>query len=340
MTDIPHDAPRHHDAGTDRVVPRSSRIARAGVALLAGLTLFACGGSAAAITPATRVSPTPVPTPTPAPTIAATPTPASTVPITKLLTQCPPPRAFSSLQRFAGVSGAGDVDVAPDGSVWVSTGARGVIAHLSATGAAMASYNETTPQGLVALASGDLLFADQGADRIDELSPSTLAVTTFLQLTPRSGQPNVDGLGVDITNGVLLVPDTAQGQLLSIPLSGGQPTLLGGGVPAPVGAAGGPGNVIEIASSSITALLSMPLGGGAAKPYGLSLHLSAVVVSGSLVYFTAPPSKRVYAFNPATGHTAVLVTAIPNPEGLALLANGELIVSDATTGTLATFHAC
>jgi hypothetical protein len=321
-------------------VPRSSRTERLGVSLIAGAVLFACGGSAPAITPATHVSPTPLPTPTPAPTVAATPTPASTVPITKLLTQCPPPRAFSSLQRFASVSGAGGVDVAPDGSVWVSTGARGVIAHLSATGAPMASYNEPTPQGLVALAGGDLLFADQGADRIDELNPSTLAVTTFLQLTPRSGQPNVDGLGVDTTNGVLLVPDTAQGQLLSIPLSGGAATVLGGGVPTPVGAAVGPGNVIEIASSSITSLLSMPLAGGAAKPFSISLHLSAVVVSGLLVYFTTPASKRVYAFNPVTGHTAVLVSAIPNPEGLALLSDGSLVVSDATTGTLAAFHAC
>jgi hypothetical protein len=310
------------------------------VTLVAGLALFACGGSAPAITPATRASPTPVPTPTPAPTVAATPTPTSSVPITQLLTKCPPPRAFSSLPRFASVSGAGDVDVAPDGSVWVSTGARGVIAHLSATGSAMASYNEPTPQGVVALVSGDVLFAEQGADRIVELNPSTLAVTTFLQLTPRSGQPNVDGLGVDITNGLLLVPDTAQGQMLSIPLSGGESKVLATGVPSPVDAAVGPGNVIEIASSSITALLSMPSSGGAAKPYGLSLHLSAVVVSGSLVYFTAPPSKRVYAFNPVTGHTAVLVTAIPNPEGLALLNDGRLVVSDATTGTLAALHAC
>jgi hypothetical protein len=325
---------------TDGVVPSNSRVARAGVTLISSLALFACGSSAAAITPATRVSPTPIPTPTPAPTVAATPTAASTVPITQLLTKCPPPRAFSSLQRFASVSGAGDVDVAPDGSVWVSTGARGVIAHLSATGAVMASYNEPTPQGVVALANGDLLFADQGSDRIDELNPSTLAVTTFLQLTPRAGQPNVDGLGVDTATGSLLVPDTAQGQMLSVPLSGGASTVLGTGVPSPVDAAAGPGNVIEIASSSLSGLMSMPSSGGAAKSYGQSLHLSAVVVSGFLVYFTAPPSKRVYALNPVTGHTAVLVTATPNPEGLALLSDGRLVVSDATTGTLAAFPHC
>jgi hypothetical protein len=88
-------------------------------------------------------------------------------------------------------------------------------------------------------------------------------------------------------------------------------------------------------------LLSVPAGGGAATPYkSLSLHLASVVVRGLLVYFTAPPSKRVYAFNPATGHSAVLVTAIGNPVGLALLSNGLLVVSDATSGTLATFRSC
>ena len=316
------------------------RLVRAGIALLVGIALFACGGSAPLITPATKVSPTPATTPTP--TAAATPAPTtSTVPITKLLTQCPAPRAFSSLTHFANVAGAGFIGVASDGTVWVSASTRGVIEHLSSSGAAMASYNESSPNGVVTLSNGDVLFADQGNDRIVELNPSTLAVSTFLQLRPRAGQPNVEGLGVDSANGLLLVPDSAEGQLLSVPLSGGDAKVLATGIPQPVDAAVGPGSAIQVASSSITALLSVPAAGGAATPYkSLSLHLSSVVVGGLLVYFTAPPSKRVYAFNPATGHTAVLVTAIGNPVGLALLANGQLVVSDAVTGTLATFHAC
>lgn len=316
------------------------RLMRAGPALLVVTVLFACGGTAPAITPASKVSPTPEATPTPS--APATPAPTtSTVPITKLLTLCPAPRAFSSLPRFASVAGAGDIDVASDGSVWVSTGSRGVIAHLSSTGAAMASYNEPSPAGVVALANGDVLFADQGADRIDELNPSTLAVSTFLQLRPRAGQPNVEGLGVDPANGMLLVPDSAEGQLLSVPLSGGDATVLATGIPQPVDAAPGPGNTIQVASSSSTALVSVPASGGAATPYKtLSFHLSSVVVRGLLIYFTAPPSKRVYAFNPATGNMAVLVTGIGNPLGLALLGNGQLVVSDATSGTLATFHSC
>jgi sugar lactone lactonase YvrE len=321
-------------------VLRPDRALGAGLVLLAGTLLCACGGTASAITPATRVSPTPAVTPTPSPSATPAPT-TSTVPITQLLTLCPAPHAFSSLPRFASVAGARYVDVAPDGTVWVSTGSRGVIEHLTSTGAAMASYNEPSPTGVVALPNGDVLFADQGADRIVELNPATLATSTFLQLRPRAGQPNVEGLGIDPGNGLLVVPDSAEGQLLSVPLAGGGATVVAKGIAQPVGAAVGPGNIIEIASSASSGLLSVPQSGGTATAYKtVSLHLSTVVVSGLLVYFTAPPSKRVYAFNPATGHLAVLVTAIGNPVGLALLGNGQLVVSDATTGTLATFHSC
>jgi hypothetical protein len=303
------------------------------VIAFASALIAACGASSAAITPVTRVSPTPVPTATPTPTAAPTPTPTSSVPITKLLTKCPAPRAFSSLPRFSSVSGAGSVATAPDGTVWVSAGSRGV--------SVMVSYNEPTPGGIVVLPSGDVLFADQGADRVDELDPSTLAVSTFLQLTPRAGQPNVDGLGVDTANSLLLVPDQAQGQVLTVPLAGGSPTTLSGGIGRPIDAAVGPGGAIEIATPTNTGLMSAPAAGGAAtKSNGLSLPLSAVVVKGLLVYATAPAAHRVYAYNPATGHNAVLVTAIGNPQGIALLPDGQLVVSDATTGTLATFNSC
>jgi hypothetical protein len=321
-------------------VRRIDHARRAVLTALTGSLLVACGATSATITPATRVSPTPMPTPTQV-TAAPTPVPTSSVPITKLLTKCPARRAYSSLQRFSKVQSARDIDVAQDGSVWVSTGTRGVIAHLSSNGALLASYNEPTPAGLVTLPDGNLLFADQAADRILELNLSTLSVTTFLQLTPLAGQAGVNGLGVDITNALLLVPDSAQGQILSVPLIGGSPAPLATGIVHPVDAAVGPGSVIEVATSSTSGLLAVPSSGGAAKPYsGLPLPLSAVVVKGLLVYVTAPAAHRVYALNPATGHTAVLVTAIDNPQGLALLGDGQLLVSDASTGTLATFRTC
>jgi outer membrane protein assembly factor BamB len=321
------------------VSTRTGGAARAAVAALAALLLFACGGSSP-ITAVTKVSPTPVTTPTPSPSGMPTPVPTPAVPITKLLTLCKPPRQFSTLPVFAKLNGAGKIFVAADGTVWVSSVSAGVIAHFSATGAPLASYNVHTPQGVVALPNGHVLFADQGDDRVVDLDPSTLAMTTFLQLTPNSGQPGVDGLGVDPANGLLLVPDTAQGQLVSVPLAGGASTVVSSGLSQPVAAAIGPGGVIEVAAAGSNGLSAVPASGGFAKPYkGLS-QLSAMAVKFLLIYVTAPHAHQVIAFNPATGHTAVQINGIDSASGLALLASGRLIVSDAKSGTLATFASC
>ena len=310
------------------------------MALTSSALLCACGAATTSITSLARVSPTPVATPTPAATPVPTPSPTSSVPITKLLTKCPPPRSFSSLHVFGKVTGASGIAVAPDGSVWVSTGARGVIAHLSSSGAAMASYNEPAPEGVVALADGTILFADQAADRIDKLDPATLAVSTFLQLTPIAGVPGLDGLGEDAANSLLIVPDTEQGQVLSVPLTGGSPAPLATGLPHPVGVAVGPGGVIQVATGGASGLLAVPASGGAAKPYqGLS-QLSAVVVKGLLIYVSAPAKHEIIAFNPATGHALAIVTGIGSPQGLALLSDGRLVAADAATGTLAALTSC
>ncbi len=311
------------------------------IALMSGALLCACGAaSTTSITSLARVSPTAATTPTPAATAVPTPSPTAAVPITKLLTKCPATRSYASLHLFAKVTGAGSIGVAPDGSVWVSTGARGVIAHLSSTGAAMASYNEPAPEGVVALADGSLLFADQADDRIDRLDPATLAVSTFLQLSPVAGVPALDGIGEDTANSLLIVADTEQGQVLSVPLAGGSPSTLATGVPHPIAAAIGPGGVIEVATGGTSGLLAVPASGGPAKPYqGLS-QLSAVAVKGLLIYVTAPAKHEIIAFNPATGHTAALVTGIGRPQGLAILTDGRLVVSDAATGTLAALASC
>jgi len=204
----------------------------------------------------------------------------------------------------------------------------------------MASYNEPSPEGVVVLPSGGVLFADQADDRIDQLDPATLEVSTFLQLSPIAGVPGLDGLGEDAANSLLIIPDTERDQVLSVPLTGGSPTPLATGVPHPIGAAVGPGGVIEVASGGTSGLLAVPASGGAAKPYqGLS-QLSAVAVKGLLIYVTAPAKHEVIAFNPATGHMLALVTGIGKPQGLAILTDGRLVVSDAATGTLAALTSC
>jgi hypothetical protein len=308
---------------------------RSRLVLVACAALCACGSSGAPlITAATRVSPTPATTPVP----SAPQTPSS-VPVSRLLTSCPKTRPFSSLKVFAKVSEATDLAVGADGSVWVAS-SSGLITHLAPIGAKLGSYAALTPRGIVPLSNGDILFADHDDDSIIKFDPVTLARTTFLQLAPKPGVPTIQGLEADVAAGLLLVPDTSAGQLLSVPLTGGQPTVLTTGLSLPVDAAVGPNGVIDVAGYGQTGLVAVPLSGGAATPYKNLTVMAAVVTKGQLVYLDVPRHNEILAFNPATDHSAILVSGIPDPAGLAMLANGDLVVSDAISGKLAEFAGC
>ncbi len=292
-----------------------------------------CGAANVNVTAvATQISPTPAPTPTPSPT--------SSVPITQLLSVCPKTRSFSSLPVFAKLADASYLAVAADGSVWVSSESLGQVVHLSSTGAAMVTYNEHTPEGIVVLPNGHVLVAEQGPDLIIELDPSTLSVTTFLQLTPNPPQPQVSGIGLDAADHLVLVPDTAQSRVLTVPVAGGTPSVLISGIGIPTDAAVGPGNVIEVSQATGNGILSVPIGGGVAKKYPEVAGLLGVAVKDLLLYVTMPSKHQVIALNPATGHTYALITGIDHPQGIALLSDGQLLIADATSGTLAIAPTC
>jgi streptogramin lyase len=281
---------------------------------------------------ATQISPTPAPTPSPSPT--------SSVPISQLLSVCPKRRSFSSLPVFAQLADASYLAVAADGSVWATSESLGQVVHLSSTGAAMVTYNEPTPIGIVLLPNGDVLVAEQGPDLIVELNPSTLSVTTFLQLTPDPPHPQVSGLGLNAADQLVLVPDTAQSRVLTVPITGGTPSVLISGIGTPADAAVGPGGVIEVAQAAGSGILSVPPGGGSATKYPKPSGLLGLAVKDLLIYVTQPSSHSVIAFNPATGHTYTLITGVDRPVGLALLSDGQLLIADSTSGRLAIAPTC
>ncbi len=308
---------------------------RACVLAVAGALICSCGAASVNITAvATRTSPTAAPTPTPSPS------PSSSVPVGQLLSRCPKPRSFSSLPVFAQVADASYLAVAADGSVWVSSESKGQVLHLSSTGAPMVTFNEATPEGVVALPNGNVLIAEQGPDLVVELDPATLSVTTFLQLTPNPPQPQVSGLGFDSPDQLVLVPDTAQSRLLTVPAAGGTPTVVISGIGIPTDAAIGPDGLIEVSQASGNGLLSVFPGGGIATKYPEVSGLLGVAVKDLLIYVTVPSKHQVIAFNPATGHTYGLITGVDHPQGIALSSDGQLLVADATTGTVAIAPTC
>jgi hypothetical protein len=296
--------------------------------------LVAAAGVAACAPSVTPVTSSPPRTAPAGATAAPSPSPTAS------LASCPPARSFSSLTVLARVSGADDLATAADGSLWVSDAASH-LEHLDAAGAVLTRLTDPRePEGMVPLTGGDLVVAEQGPDRIVELTPAGGSERTLLQLTPVSGQLGVDGIGWDAAAGDALVPDSPNGTLLAVSLASGAVTRLASGLGRPVDAAVVPGRGFAVTAENVPGLLIVPPGGGAATRLGSVSDADDVVDAGGLLYVTLLGAEQVVAVDPVTGASMVLVTRVGAPQGLTVLRDGRLAVADSTTGDIATFAAC
>lgn len=253
---------------------------------------------------------------------------------------CPTAVSFSSLSVVARLPGADDVATAPDGSIWVSD-ARSVLEHRTAAGALVQHLlDPRVPEGMVVLSDGSLLLAEQGPDRVVQLTPSTSNVRTVLQLTPRGGVLGVDGVGYVPQTGTVLVPDSPNGTLLAVPLEAGTPTRLAAGLGRPVGVAALGDGSFAVAAENPSGLYRVPAGGGAATPLGDVTQADDVVAAGTLLYVTSLTTHQLIAVDPRSGRTHVLVTGDSMPQGLAQLPDGDLVLTDSSSGVVARVHSC
>jgi sugar lactone lactonase YvrE len=234
-----------------------------------------------------------------------------------------------------------DLLALPDGSVWVTDPAGGSIEHLARDGHVLARIPDAqAPEGMVAV--GDrIVLAEQRPNRLVSFAPPSSTLSTVLTLPARGSQDGVDGIGLDVTTGTLLVPDSPHGTLLSAPLDSSRVVTLASGMGRDVAATIGPDGAIYVAVEGDQGLLRVPLAGGAAVPVGAGLaQLDDVVTVGPLLYATLLIAGEVVAIDPSNGAFRVLATGIAAAQGLALLATGRLAVADSTTHVIATLATC
>lgn len=306
----------------------------AAATVLSAVTLVACAPSAVR-------SPSPRATRSATPQQGATATPAATPsPPLDPLSACPAALRFSALPVVTRVPGADDLAAAPDGTIWVSD-ARSVVEHHTIAGALIQRLPDPrAPEGMVVLADGSLLVAEQGPDRVVQLQPATSSTRTVLQLTLRSGALGIDGIAYEGASRTVLVPDSPNGTLLAVSLSGGTPVRLAGGLGRPVGVAALADGSYAVAAENASGLYRVPAGGGAARPFGGIIQGDDVVASGPLVYVTSLTTHQLFAVDTRNGHARVLVDADPQPQGLAQLPDGDLVLSDSSSGVIARVRAC
>jgi len=243
--------------------------------------------------------------------------------------------------KITHISGADDIAAQSDGTLWVSEPAAGMVTHISSAGEVLARVvDPETPEGVVALDDGRLLVAEQTSDRIVVLHPPSPERATLIQLTPRPGVDGVDGLGFDPENRLVLVPDSAQGRLLSIAVDGGRPSVVASDLGRAVGAAVSPEGDLAVAVEAASGLVLVNRNSGAATAVTGISQADDVVAAGPLLYVSSLEAHEILAVDPGSRRFQVLVTDVDMPQGLASLPGDRLAVIDSTTGSVALVPAC
>lgn len=296
-----------------RMVTRG-RLRAAVLFALAGLALSAISGAAPGVAAAARTGPL---------------GPAA----------CPAPRSFSSLPLFAHVSKADDVMVDSNGNVWVSNVGGHEVTELSPTGTVVHAFaDQQNPEGMVQLSSSTMALANQKSDQVVVFDMTTGQSTLWVQLTPNG--LGVDGLGME--PGMLLLPDSAQGNLDTVPL----PPFSGGPVTVATGL-GRPVDATPVGDGTLLVSVENPPGldrvnptTGTVSPAANFTSTDDVVYSNGIAYVTDNGGGTFSAVTLSSGTVSTLVTGIKAPQGLAMRADGTFLVVDETSGDIRIATGC
>lgn len=294
-------------------------------AVCGALLLAGCGGGAAPTPPPRRGTPVPTPKPTPTPHA--------------VLASCPNPVPLAGLTPLAHFPVApDDVSPGPAGHLWLSSHDGDRIWELGPDGSVLRTIEDANgPEQVLQLPDGDLAIAEQTPNRVVLRRPDG-SQSVLLQLPkPPANVNGVDGMSLDGDH--LLVPDGPAGRLLSVPLSGGEPTVLATGLGHPVDAVRLPGGTIAVASESPVGLLEVGPGGSVHAIAALSM-VDEVVAQDGLLYVTLLDGHSVEAVDPATGATREIVSGTSKPQGLTSLPDGRLLLVDSAEGVIASFGGC
>jgi hypothetical protein len=272
--------------------------------------------------------------------VPATAAPATAAPVAATLSGCPAARSLSSFNGAQFGVAVDDVALAPDGSVWVASETANVILHLDGALHTLRTVTDPRgPEGIIVVADGTLLVAEQNANRVARFDPRTGVFTTFLALTNRTANAGVDGLGIDNATSRLLVPDSPNGTLLAVPLSGGAATVLARGLGRPVAAWAEPDGSILVALENAPGIVRVDASGRVTSIGHLD-DLDEVIDYHGLLYVADLRGGTFRAVDPRTGNDRILVTGSPQPQGLLLRPDGRFLLADSTRQVIAVVPSC
>jgi sugar lactone lactonase YvrE len=226
-----------------------------------------------------------------------------------------------------------DLATGPDGALWISDVSTKLVTRVVGGTVTRTIRNLGDPEGIVPLANGDILVAEQTRARVLLIHPDDSSVVQ-LTLPPAGGVLGVDGIALDAAGQRVIVPDSPHGTLVAGALSqpGAAPTTLATGLGRPVGAAvaavAGDGSIWVAAENEAPRGLFRVDRNGTVNVVGNLVQLDDVVLLGGLIYATDLRNNTVHAVDPATGADRTIASGFGQPQGLTVLPDGGLAVAD------------
>ena len=200
------------------------------------------------------------------------------------------------------------------------------------------------PEGLVVLADGTLIIAEQHSNRILSLAPGAHLPVVLRNLpgTPSTARckDGVDNIAFDATTQTLIVPDSPTGKVYRMSLDGKTLTLLASGIVRPVGAAVDAQGTIYVADECGAALWSITPAGKTTRIGGFGMPDDvAFDQHGNILVIDLQPSiHALVRMNLATGKREILASrGFIEPQGLVIDNHDDIFVSDDYANTIVEF---
>jgi len=255
------------------------------------------------------------------------------------------PQRYTSHVILSGNARPDDLIFDQQGHLLFSDFYNGTVSRVNSDGSVTQILSGVAgPEGLVALADGTLIIAEQRTNRILSLAQGTHspAILRNLPGTPSAApcKDGVDQIAFDATTQTLIVPDSPIGKVYRMGLDGKTLTLLASGIVRPVGAAVDAQGTIYVADECGAAVWSITPAGKTTRIDGFGMPDDvAFDQHGNLLVIDLLPSiHALIRVNLTTGKRETLASkGFIEPQGLVVDNHDDIFVSDDNANIIVEF---
>lgn len=275
---------------------------------------------------------------TAAPSLPAAPPATALVAPTTTVNAAPSPTRAAILTQprlevlADGLPNPDDLLALPDGSYYLSDVGDGTIRQIEPDGKTHVVLSGLkAPEGMVLLPDGWLVFVEQGLNRLDRWDRQSKQASPWLALENTTRSEGVDNIALDARPGTppsLIIPDSPNNRVLRLSLDGKTTTEIAGGLARPTGAwveTGGSLLVVQENGNKLDRIHP----DGPIECLGLfSIPDDVVEDTAGNIFVCTLGDGAVYGIAPGSKQPRLLVSGLSSPQGMALDAQNNLLVSD------------